>query len=348
MSLVFIDSFNHYTTAQIARKWTTRVEGFANQVNISSGTGRHGGNSLRYTPNIGGNNYVRKSLTSQSTWILGVGFRTQSPIVAAQIFGVSDAGTTQIDVRLNATGTLSVTRNGTVLATSTATLTAGAYYYVELKTNIHNTTGTYEVRVYGAAVIGPTTGANTRATSNNSADQVFVGSPGVTGGNTILDWCDFYACDGQGSSNNDFLGDVRVEAIFPNGNGNSSQFTGSDGNSTDNYLLVDDTTSPDDDSTYVESSTAGHKDTYAMGNMSSTPSSIKGVQTCILGRKTDAGTRTICPVIRSGGTDYDGTTVSLGDSYLYHLQVYEQNPNTSAAWTGSGVDGMEAGVKLVG
>ena len=37
----------------------------------------------------------------------------------------------------------------------------------------------------------------------------------------------------------------------------------------------------------------------------------------------------------------------MTDSYGLSMTIFETNPNTSAAWTGSDVNAMEAGVKLV-
>ena len=72
-----------------------------------------------------------------------------------------------------------------------------------------------------------------------------VGPNGATTAN--YDYDDLYICDGTtvpGEPVNDFLGDVRVDTLYPNGNGNSSQWVGQDANSTDNYLNVDDTLLP--------------------------------------------------------------------------------------------------------
>jgi len=154
---------------------------------------------------------------------------------------------------------------------------------------------------------------------------------------------DFYACSDTGSDNKGFLGDIRVQAILPSGAGNSTQMTPSAGS---NYQCVDEA-APNDDTDYVSETTAGEKDTYAFGNLTPTSGTVKGTQILISARKDDAGTRTIAPVYRPVSTDYDGTTVSIGNSYDYVRQVKDVSPATSVAWTIAEINGAEFGVKLV-
>jgi hypothetical protein len=59
------------------------------------------------------------------------------------------------------------------------------------------------------------------------------------------------------------------------------------------------------------------------------------------------GTRQIAEVCRSGGTNYVGTTQTLGSSYLMYRQIHETDPATSAAWTQTGLNSAEFGVKVV-
>jgi hypothetical protein len=189
------------------------------------------------------------------------------------------------------------------------------------------------------------TSQDTKNTANATANGVRLGTSASTPG-ADWDFDDLYICDGAGSTNNNFLGDCRVDAFAANGNGNSSQLTGSDGNSTDNYLLVDDATTIDDDTTYVEHATVGNKDTYACANMSHTPTSIFGVQVCANAKKDDAGAKSLCTVTRSGGADTDGATQALSTSYTYYREILEQDPNGPIAWTATNFNAAEFGIKV--
>lgn len=338
MALRLVDSFDHYATAQLSRKWTT-----ADASTISAGNGRRGTACLRLA-SLNTNN-IAKGFDAQATWIIGFSLRVASFSSGTNpIIEVVDGTSAQVELRISTDGSLRVTRNGTLLsATSSGAISAGATNYIEFKVTINNS-GSYELRV-NAATVTSGSGVDTQATANASASLIRIGSssPGGTLSNADID--DLYICDGSGSTNNDFLGDVRVDCYLPNGNGNSSQLVGSDSNSTDNYLLVDET-AVNDDTDYVQSSTVSEKDTYAFANITHTPASIFGLQINIQATKTDAGARSIQSVIRSGGSDTDGTAKALGSSYVNYMQIAETDPNTAAAWTQSGFDAAEFGAKV--
>lgn len=336
MALRFVDSFDHYATADVLLKYTSS----SLTPTISSGNGRRSTASFRSS----GGGVLIKTLDAQASWVVGFSFRVAAlPSGALAFLSLRDAGTTQVDVRLNTDGTLSVTRNGTGLSTSALSLSAATTYYIEFKATINDSTGSYTLRVNGASF---TTGSSvdTKTSANASANQVAVGAiTNLAQGSCDID--DFYICDSTGSSNNDFLGDVRVDCYMPSGNGNSSQLAGSDGNSTDNYALVDEA-SQNGDTDYVQSATSSQKDTYAIADMSHTPASIFGVQVNMVAKKDDSGTRSICAVTRSGGSDTDGATQALGTTYFCYTEIRETDPNTAAAWTRTNFNNAEFGVKV--
>lgn len=343
MTLRFCDGFDHYATADITEKWTSTTGSPA----INSTAGRRSGGGL-LSPNASGSaTNVVKTIDAQSTWIVGFAFKAS--VISGtirSIVSLLDAGTAQATLKLNNDGTLSAMRstgNGTVLGTTTFALSTGVVYYIEIKVFIHDTTGTFEIKVDGSSKLA-LTGQDTKQTANGTANQVLLGADAAITLSTYT-YDDVYVCDGTGSTNNDFLGDCRVDAYLPNGNGNSSQLTGSDGNSTDNYLLVDESP-PNDDTDYVEHATVGNKDTYAVTDMSHTPSSIFGIQVLANAKKDDAGARSLATVTRSGGTDNDGATQALSTSYVYYAQIRETDPNTSAAWTKTNLNSAEFGVKV--
>lgn len=345
MSLKFFDGFDHYATADITAKWTARAN-----ATIDATAGRRGGGAVKTT---GSTNYINKTVAAASTLIIGFAFNYDGVITGAgYILYLGDGGSDQCGLYLNADGTISFRRATTTLATSATALSASTWNYIELRVTIHDTTGAYEVRLNGTNILSASS-VDTKNTANATANSIWLnGRPGGSGGGGVnagsssgIFFDDFYYCDDTGSTNNNFLGDCRVDAYLPNGNGNSSQLTGSDGNSTDNYLHVDES-APDGDTSYVESATAGQKDTYAMADMTHTPSSIFGVQVLADAKKDDAGLRSIATVTRSGGTDYDGATQGLSTSYAYYSDIREVDPNTSAAWTKTNFNAAQHGVKV--
>ncbi len=337
MTLLFCDSFDHYTT--VTQKWDSVGSGGAA---ISSGNGRNGTSSGRATNLDGG--FRSNSVGAKSTLILGVAFRYPAGYSSSEFVLLSfrDGASAQCDLRLTPARTLKITRAGTALGTGSAVLSPDVFYYIEFKVTFHGSTGVAHVRVNGVTDQSLTS-QNTQATANPSADSfTLMTITGGGAGNTDFD--DLYVCDALGSTNNDFLGDVRVQAILPNGNGNSSQLVGSDANSTDNYLLVDEAAPATAD--YVESSTVGDKDTYAFGDLTPTTGTVYGVQVLPYAAKTDAGVRSIASVARLSGTEVDSADKVLSTSYQYLPDIRETKPG-GGAWTISDVNSAEFGVKIV-
>jgi hypothetical protein len=329
MSLRFIDSFDHYASADLAKKYTS-VGGSP----VIEAGGRNSTSRFR----AGAGEFVMKTLDAQSTWIVGVAFRvTTLPSSGGQpIIRLQDAGSVQAQVQIRAAGELQVTRGGTSLVISSGLgLTVDTWYFLEFKAVIGNAgAGSYDVRINGSSVLSGS--ADTSFTANQNANQVVLWAPQAT---TWFD--DLYICDGQGSVNNNFLGDRRVMAVRPDGAGNYSQWTPSAGS---NYQNVDES-APDSDTTYNSSATAGQIDTYTFGALG-VVGTVHGIQTSLLVRHDDS-TRTIREKVRISGSDYNGANVSTGASYAYALNVRETNPATSAAWAVSEIDAAEAGVEFI-
>ncbi|MDE3037008.1 MAG: hypothetical protein KGJ21_00925 [Pseudomonadota bacterium] len=103
---------------------------------------------------------------------------------------------------------------------------------------------------------------------------------------------------------------------------------------------------PGGDVSCVTSSTVGAEDRYSFGSLSGTPANIAGVKVSALLRKTDSGARTATLQLKSGSTEVTGASQSPTTSYLYFASYQDTDPNTSAAWTASGVNAISAGTKI--
>jgi hypothetical protein len=345
MALLFADSFDLYATADITRKWTTHSEA------TIGAYGRNSTNGLQiYT---GTTSYVMKTFSANTNdCIMGVGFKPVSTTVNdSEFLAIMDTGTTQVSVNCTASGTVRVYRStsaGTLLGTASVALSFGTYYYVELRTKIHNTLGTIDLYVNGTNVLS-LTDQDTQMTALAQWTTAVVGivnSVGGFGNTTMWNFDDFYLADSSGAVNNTVLGPIRVAAVLPDGNGATTNFSPSAGT---NYQNVDET-APDSDTSYNTETTPGELDLYTFAALGLT-GTVRGVQTNLCVRSNGGGAETIAPMWRidSGGgpVNYTGTTVSLTTSYAYSLQVYETSPATSTAWTVSEIDGAESGIKLV-
>jgi hypothetical protein len=222
----------------------------------------------------------------------------------------------------------------------------GAWYFIEIKIKPSNSSSSGDVifkineeEVYSCGAGVDFLHASNSGTTTNTlkilGDSVYVVK--------YID--DIYICDSAGSVNNTFLGDSAIDVLYPDGNGNANQFTGSDADSTDNYLHVDEAQA-DDDTSYVESSTSSHLDQYTFDNLASTPSLINGVIASTYAKKDDAGSRTGRLVCRRSSTNYEGSSFNPSTDYLYFDEVWEQDPSTAAAWTESNLNAAEFGIKV--
>lgn len=329
MTLLFCDGFDHYTT--VSQKWDSTN----GSPTIGSGTGRFG-NGL----GMGDTNHgVIKQFTANQSWVLGIAFRVMSS-GSVNVIRLDSGSTEQIHVEQTA-GKFHVYCGATLIVTGTTIFSSGTWVYVELKVTLNTSGGTAELHLNGTLEGSSFTG-NTANAGGTTADALRIAW--ANSGGVGFAWDDLYVCNQSGSTNNDYLGDVRVESIFPNGNGNSSVLVGSDSNSTDNYLLVDET-APNSDTDYVESLTVGDKDTYAYTNVTATSGTIKGLQIIPFSRKTDAGTRSIVSVARHSVTEVDSANKALSASYIYQPDIRETKPG-GGAWSISDVNGAEFGVKV--
>jgi hypothetical protein len=329
VALLFCDSCDHYNAAAGPLKYDSFTAAMF--------TGRF---DQGWGVTSGADREVIKNVPAQSEYIVGCAF-SPGTIVSTVEMQFREGSTVHIDVIRDATNHLQVRRGGTtVLATGTTQLEVDVWYYIEIKVVVHDTTGSVEVRIGESEEIN-VSGVDTRNGGTGVIDSV----RWFLQGGRNQTWDDIYICDATGGVNDDFLGDVRVEALYPNGNGNSSQFVGSDGNSTDNYLLVDEEPA-DGDTTYVESSTVSDQDTYAFTNLTPTAGTVAGVQIVAHARKTDAGARSIQTIARHSGTEEDtGSDMTLADSYLMFLDLRETKPG-GGSWSVSDVNGAEFGQKV--
>lgn len=220
MGLIFTEAFDSTPANLVAMgKWNASSLGF----NIG---GR----------NLGGTAWSSSSSTSfltknfaaadqHDTMIVGfavkISVNTNQDLI--QLWG--DAGTSQhITLRLATSGFFEIYRGPpatNLLGTSSVALALSTWYYVELKARLHDTAGTVDVRVNGVNVLS-LAGQDTK---NAGTETVFNLLKINAIGNSWVILDDLYVCNGAGTVNNDFLGDVRVERLIPNGAGSNNQWT---------------------------------------------------------------------------------------------------------------------------
>lgn len=339
MALRFIDGFDHYAIpSQIPLKYTSYNDS-GSSIGITTMTGRRAGSTALFFRTS--SDFIGMTFDPQSTWIIGFALYMVSTETTELLRFTDETGTIQGALSIGNDGTIRVYRNsvtsGTLLATSTNALPILTWNYIEVKLTIADSGGNWEVRVNESTWLN-FTGDTKQSATLSTATRIQIWGRGSDNG---ID--DLYICDGTGSANNSFLGDVRIDTVRPIGAGNYSEF--SKQGSASNWDNLDDTTL-DSDSTYNYSNTVGQRDTLDCGNLPAITGGIFGVQVNMAARKDDAGGRTFRSLTRVSGTDYEGDSQNVGTDYRYFRQIIEKNPNTTAAWTESEINTAEFGYKV--
>lgn len=328
MANLFLDSFDHYATADITQKWTN-----ASAATIVTGRTNSG---VKVATSLD------KALTAGSaTFITGFALNVAT-VAAGTILIVGDggygAGNAQVTLTLLSDGSMKLfrgTSTGTLLGQTAVGVITTTVQYLEVKIFVDNS-GSYELRVNNVTVLSGTGDTQNTANAQWTGFQVSTSSFGTT---AYID--DLYVNDTTGTINNNFWGDTRIDVVYPDGDGASSGWTPSTG--TTHYTLIDEA-APNGDTDYNSTATVNAIDEVTVQNTPMPNNTIRSVQANLNVKKTDAGAATVAIVARQSGVDYVGTSNAPGTGYSYVREVYERAPDTSL-WTATIFNAMEFGYK---
>lgn len=201
-----------------------------------------------------------------------------------------------------------------------------------------------------AGITSPLTGIVIDQTALNSSfdgtstnvDMVGWGTTqGSSGGFTAMD---FYVTDPAGSVNTGFLGNVKAQWLTTSGPGASTELTiGGSAPAATNWQSVKDYAL--DEAQFVETATVGDYDQYTLEALV-TPGTIFGVQSRVFMRQDDATQLSGQAVVTSGATTVDGAEHLLNETQAGYVDMFEADPDTSAAWLAAAVNSLQLGPKL--
>jgi hypothetical protein len=332
MSLVLFDGFDHLTSSQMTRRYDTFSGSTTSSTRFSFGQG------VFFTASTQG---LEKIIATNQSWRIGFAFQYTAYGSSAILVALKDGATTQCSLRLIERQLVVANAAGSSVGFSEG-LKMNAWYHIEWYQVIADSisTGNSQVRINEVSAITLNSG-DFKSSGSASADRFAIA--GGTNTTVVID--DLYVFHDSVTGTPSWTGDARVTTLAPSGDGNYSAFVGSDSNSINNYLLVDDA-QPNDDTDYVQSSVAGDRDSYAITNLGTSPASVIAVQIAADVKKDDAGARTGKLFFRISGTDYDGSAFSPTTSYTDQVHLRETSPATSSAWTESEINALEAGIKV--
>lgn len=362
MALQFIDGFSHYYltndvgltggAAATGQKWDASFLGGEMYPEISAG--RFTGRAMR-VQSSSGEAWIQKNVTTaRGEMVIGFASICTTAHQTEVRFEFTSGGWIEVQLDYSA-GTVAVVNNDAAVSVITgAILSQSVWNYFELKVLVDDTAGTYEVRRDGINVL-----SGTAADTGASGDTIVSIRVRSTNNlqNAHID--DLYLLDTTGATNNDFLGDVRVDVLLPKANLINNDFTlFDDGEATSsphsaNWQSVQNTGNAviGRDHNYVESGLVGASEEYNnedLADNSLTPLTIFGVQVSNNAKKTATGAIHYQDEMIVAGTAYnDGTTIiSTGGDYHMSRFIRDTDPSDDAAWTGAKVDAVGSGFSI--
>ncbi len=281
--------------------------------------------------------YLIKNISSVSTIYFKFWFYPYSTPYAHPIISFYDDVGVQVTLRLNTNMTLTLLRgtiSGTVLGTGTKVLSLNTWYLIEGKILINDTTGIAQLKIDGALPLDIDFSGDTQNQTGDTITKIYLGNVDVSySGYNYFD--DFVLDDAA------LVGDTRIQAISPTGAGNSTNWTPSAGNNWDCVEEI-----PASDANYLTTNSNDILDTYQASNLTGAVVSIRCVQVQARSVKEGASTpQNLKLAVRTGGSDYLSGDKAVPVSFKSLFNIWELNPNTSAAWMTSDVDGVEIGIK---
>lgn len=216
------------------------------------------------------------------------------------------------------------------------------WYHLAMDCKIDNVAGWAYVYLDGVLIL-----SFDGNTGNVNVDRIRFGTRTDVGvGPFYFDVDDVYIDDTTGEAGPEPPPILRFYPVRPNGNGNYSQWDGSDGNQVDNYLLVDEVL-PNGDTDYVETDTVDEFDSYDMSTIVlDSNEEIMAVIPIVNAKHTD-GTEEIAVGTRLAGTNLVGADQVPGIAYAFFWERQTAKPG-GGAWGQNDINDFEVLLKSRG
>lgn len=291
------------------------------------------------------NSALLKTMAHSSNWVIGFAYQLISSSGDSDIYSLSNNDNIMARVLQDADGTLQIRAgNSTVIGVTTRALDQLKWYYIEISISLSGSTpisAAVEVRINGHVEVSGSGSTGINASSNLSGDatgnfHAFDGIPGTNQGN-YLD--DLYIKNTPG-----YYGDVRIIALYPNGEGDTLDWTPSTG--TTHYTMVN--SHPLDLSTWLDDKTPTDIDTWNWQDCPGFSGSIPAVNISMDARKDDEGTKSFKIVVGNTGSEAQSDEYFVGAVYPEYYEFgMELDPGTGLPWTQAGFNAKQFGVELI-
>ncbi len=220
-----------------------------------------------------------------------------------------------------------------------------AWNFVEVKVKVDESPdGTIEMRVNGDTVLD-LSGIDTQVGSYSFIDTIELkGGFGTSEtDDTQTKYDDLYICDTLGARNNDFLGPVKVESLFPTSAGDSAGWTPSAGSNWEN---VDEVTF--DTATYNEAAASTTKDLFNCNDLVYL-TNVMAVDVNGIVQVDSPQEKALKLKVKSSTTEGIGPPESVVETSKYTVVsgIWEGNPHTGfSQWTVSEINNLQIGYEV--
>ena len=225
-------------------------------------------------------------------------------------------------------------------STVSSTFTIATWYWISIYIKIDSVAGRVVVYLDGNQIFDFT--GNTQATENAAISKIYW-EQAIT---SIIDHDDIIIMDPTGSApyNGHLLVPRRIITLNVTGAGTDGDLAASTGSP---FQCVDEI-QYNDDTDYIWTSMPHEKSSFVMADLPPAALQVEAVFCSSRHRRDETLPRNARLYMRSGGTAYpDDEDFEIPAAYTARLgKLHLVNPATSAAWTPSEVNGVEAGIEL--
>jgi hypothetical protein len=292
--------------------------------------------------------------TTDDEVIVGFAFKPPTnPGGNYQLLNFSDAREGYADGRGHVTiycrlgRTLVVYRDNNVwLGDTRHCLRPNRWNYIEVRVKVHDTTGEVEIKVDGQQGLSLTSQDTRNGGNLSEISEVWFYSQlcndDTYEGAYVYD--DIYIVNTGSGTHTTFLGPTKIEGLFPSSEGDNIDFSPSTG--TDNSATIDE--NPGSAADYNSSSTSTDYDLLELDDLSILSTNIRCVQVNVDFHVTDPSPYGLKPTIKSGTTEDDGDEQTTSDdaSVITKWHLWDEDPDTAAAWTAANIEALQAGYEL--
>ena len=347
MALIWADGFDHYGTspnggrdAMLAGAWAAFSWANGTAHEVSAAQARTGTHSLRHSYNslATGGIQARRVLGAAQIVVgcaAGWYFNSLPGVNAVHGFEFrNNANNAIATITIQSDGALGlyVGASRTFLAASDPIISASSWQHIEAKIVCDTVVGECEIRVNGVTVLHVTD----QNLGSLGCTQIVFGIPGSrSGGNLTYYTDDIVVWNDVGDDNNDFIGQCRVETIFPVADTAQADWTLV--GDSDGFDCIDNVP-PDGDTTYIQGANVGDISQFELDDLPPETAKIIGVYIPVMAKIDDAGVGAVKTGLLSGSDLALSGELTLTTAYTYWGAVFERDPATDEPWTKTGLE----------